>query len=234
MKKTVAAAILLFMVFGGFANAQKMPEIRLAVTAGMGRELRELFIKVYEEAGIPVKLCELPTARVMSEFDAGTVDAVLFASDAAVKTRPQAFMLGFGSEPLFTFNVYGHVLAFRLDEFLKSRDYSRFSIAYITGNQAHENAILAEKAKAVPVPDYGNAVNMLVSRRIDMILAVPGALTDYLVLNKIEPDAVSMLPAPIATFRYFHIINAKFKKLVPVLEQALQKNKAVIKTLFGG
>ena len=214
--------------------AQSKLEIKLGVTAGIGESIRNLFVQIYKEAGALLIIKELPTARIMNEFDTGTIDAVLFASEYAVKNRANALLLGLEKgKPLFSFNLHGFVLASRMSEFTGKQTYNNCSIGYIIGNSAHENAILELGAKPVPVIDYGNALNMLVTGRIDMIFAVPMALNDYYASVMVDKSLIAMLPEPLARFNYYHILNKKYSNLALSVQKLLEKNSDVIKKLLG-
>ena len=199
--KSSFALLVLIFIFCISISAQSKIKIRLGVTAGMSELLRKLFVELYKEAGVNAVIKELPVARIMNEFDKGTVDAVLFASDYAVKNRPRA------------------------TEFTNGTTYTNYLIAYIHGNQAHENAILELGANPVPVPDYSNALNMLVTGRVDMILAVPGALADYFTLTGIDSKLVTMIQKPLASFKYYHILNQKYFTLAEALKKVFKKTQ---------
>lgn len=207
----------------------------MGVTVGMAERLRKLFVELYKEAGANVVIKELPTARIMNAFDTGTIDAVLFASEYVVKNRERCILIGLDDhEPLFTFKLYGYVLATRVVEFNNAVTYKNYIIAHIQGNQAHENAIAELGARPVPVPDLSNALNMLATGRIDMIMAVPGALTDYFALTGIDSTLVTMIQKPLVSFNYYHVLNNRYVALAESLRKVFKKNREALKKMFSG
>ena len=233
MKKRITISLVVIFFFCISILAESENEIKLGVTPGMREPLRKLFVELYSEAGANFVIKELPTARIMNEFDKGTIDAVLFASEYAIKNRPRAITIGWEKgKPLFTSKLYGYVLSTRIAEFNNAATYKNYVIAYIQGNQAHENAITELGAKPVPVPDYGNALNMLVAGRVDMIFAVPGALIDYFALTGVDSKLVAMTQKPLATFNYFHILDRQYCALAKKLQLVFKRNEEKIKKIF--
>ncbi|HOT58864.1 MAG TPA: hypothetical protein PK074_03165 [Spirochaetales bacterium] len=235
MKKRITISLVVIFFFCISILAESKIEIKLGVTPGMGEPIRKLFVELYSEAGVNAVIKELPTARLMNEFDKGTIDAVLFASDYAIKKRHRAITIGLEEgNPLFTFKLYGYVLSTRIAEFNKAITYKNYAIAYIQGNQAHENAITELGAKPVPVLDYGNALNMLVAGRVDMIFAVPGALIDYFALTGINSKLVAMTQKPLAAFNYFHVLDRQYWDLAKKLQIVFKHTEEKIKKIFSG
>ncbi len=75
---------------------------------------------------------------------------------------------------------------------------------------------------------------MLVAGRVDMIFAVPGALADYFILTGIDSKLVTMTQKPLATFKYYHILDRQYSALAEELKKAFKKNKEAIKKMFNG
>ncbi len=229
-RKFVASVFAVLIAVSSFAQVK--PEIKMGVGPSAGKELRDLFVKIYADAGYTVVFVEFPTARQSWAIESGEVDSLIFTSATAIKNEiTKGTKVGFGEKPLFKYEIFGYVMTDRAAELNALASFKGVIIGVTQGNRTQEGAVKSMGAVPEPVVDVNGGIQMLDKKRIDILLAVLGALDDPMKKYGLAGKVVA-LTKPMIFAEYYHVIQQNKKDIIPKVEASLLKFQKELNALL--
>lgn len=170
---------------------------------------------MYEQAGIKAEFIPLPHNRSLISANEGNVDGDVGRVPSVEEKYPNLVRVNVKLMDLkgAVYTTREDLITYR-EEMLKT-----LKVGYVLGVRWTQKRM--EGLDAVKVRDYPSLFEMLLEKRVDIVLATEASATSAIKTLGKRANTVRELQPFIFTAPIYHYVNLKNKEIVPLLEKTL-------------
>lgn len=204
------------------ANAQK--EFQIAVWPG-AEKYQPVIGAVYKEMNMSVKFVQFPTERSLRAVNIGSIDADIVRSEKVVEMYDH--LIGTKKE-IMTFHLVAYVKKGSPIKINKPSDIAKYKVGLINGTKIAEEFTKQHSIQALVVNDPPSLIQILETKRVDIVLIASIQSTD-----KLKHIGTELKPYLLET-KMVHILNKNHQDIANKFDLAfshLFKTKPEFKQL---